>query len=224
MALTVQNIIDAVRSRAGINSDYISDGDVLPIINQVYFEMWNTLIDVNEDYFGIAPSAIAMAANTATYALPDFTKIKTLECGYDGTNYYLAEEIDRGIVGDLNASTAVGSTTNPKFDIWGNSATIYPTPTAADVTNAGKIRLYYFPAPIALTSVTQTTLIPTQFQYTIVDGVEAEAWVRMGDEKKEDRARRKFELDMKKMRDHASSRDWSAISGFISNSETYWNE
>lgn len=221
--LTAQNIIDDVRTRLTIDSNYISDADFYPLISKIYFEVYNTIIEANQDFFGTGSTAVTMIANTATYALPNAVKFESLEFAYDGTNYYKGEQIERWQWDDYDQSDGFEAS-SPVFDIWGNSATIGPVPDATDIANGGKFRIFYIPDPVAVTAASDTLLIPTTYQYTVTDGVEAEAWMKIGEQTKEDRARNKYNASLQKLRTFAAGRDLDQLIGMSWVEENYWSE
>lgn len=224
MGLTAQNVIDAIRSRLTTDSTYLSDSDLLTFISQVYFEVYNTIIEVNEDFFGAANSTVYFAANTGTYALPDYVKIESVEVSYNGEDYFRAQQIERAQIPNLNDFTSFSSASEPKFDIFGNSATFFPTPTTADVALSANYRIFGIPSPVAISAVAQTFLIPTSYEYVMIDGVEAYAWDKLGMETNGDRAEKKFETGLNKIRQFAHGRDMSRLFGMSYQDEGYFRE
>lgn len=98
--------------------------------------------DINHTDFPILTTNLV--ADQPDYSLPaseKILKLKRIEVTYDGTNYYKAEPLDIGQVGEATDTTSISSDfddSKPFYDIQYNSIFLYPIPDT-DVTRGLKL-------------------------------------------------------------------------------------
>jgi hypothetical protein len=130
-SVTIADIVARARIHADQrNSGFVSDAEALQLFNEVYPELYDELVDVDENYYITEAPGIAVSSATGTYALPgDFYKMVGVDfqAGSDRITLYRFNEADR----------------NQSF----TSATNIPT---------GTVYLRYVPAPTIYTSTSQT--------------------------------------------------------------------
>lgn len=98
--------------------------------------------DINHTDFPILTTSLVDAQQD--YSLPaseKILKLKRVEITYDGTNWYKAEPLDIGTIGEATGTTSISanfSKLSPFYDIQYNSIFLYPIPDAA-VANGLKL-------------------------------------------------------------------------------------
>lgn len=152
------------------NSNFLTTAEWNYNINNSYFELYDLLVTVYEDYFLAAPY-IFQTTSAAQYDLPnDFYKLVGLDAGLsNNNNAWISlpkfEFIERNsfIYPQLN-STLLG-VGNFRYRLMGNTLYFIPTPTAGQY-----IRAWYIPK---LTQLLEDTDIATGvsgwLEYVIVD-------------------------------------------------------
>lgn len=111
-------------------SNFTSDAEMLSIINDNYTELYDILVEANENYY-VTTTTIALTAGTSSYALAaDFYKIIGVDFAVSGSSYvtlkpYMEAERNQS----LTTSTAI------------------PT---------GTVRIRYVPAPTTFTALSQS--------------------------------------------------------------------
>lgn len=166
--MTLSELMVAVRQRADMlpaayspslssTAYFVSDPELISYINQSYFELYDLLITVYEDYFVKAPYQFQTDGTTSQYALPsDFYKLLGVDLGLtSGTSAWVTlkkfDFISRNqfVYPQLN-STYLG-VFNLRYRLVGNTLMFIPTPSGAQY-----IRLWYIPTLTTLAALTDT--------------------------------------------------------------------
>ncbi len=81
---TVQELVDLVRQRTNHeNSQFVTDPEIVALLNRSHTELYDILIGTNEDYF-VQPHPLTITAGTDSYALPsDFYKVLGVDLNID---------------------------------------------------------------------------------------------------------------------------------------------
>lgn len=130
-SVTLQSIADRARVHADMReTSFITDTEMLAIINEVWPELYDELVSVNENYY-VTTGTLTLIAGTDTYALPaDCYKLISVDFKVSGNSWislYPFGESER------NASVL-------------SQASI----------PAGEVRIRYIPAPTIFTSLSQS--------------------------------------------------------------------
>lgn len=115
-SFTVQAIMDRCRRRADMeNSNFISDAELLDLINEAHAEVWDLLVAAFQNYF-ISETNLTLTAGTTTYDLPDdFYKSVTVDLrsgaapNYSYASLFPFEEVERNSV--LTTSSSIPNAT-----------------------------------------------------------------------------------------------------------------
>lgn len=131
--VTIADIISRARTHADQrNSGFVSDAEALALFNEIWPELYDELIDIDENYYVTDAAPITISSSASSYALPsDFYKLVGVDyaasAGGNRMTLYRYNEADRNL--------AFTSTTN--------------------IPN-GVIYVRYAPAPTIYTDLTQT--------------------------------------------------------------------
>lgn len=81
---TVQELVTLVRQRANMeNTQFVTDDEIVALLNRSHTELYDTLVGVYEDYF-VTSTPVSIVANTEYYALPtDFYKALGMDLNID---------------------------------------------------------------------------------------------------------------------------------------------
>jgi hypothetical protein len=230
MALTAENVIDAIRFRTTTDSGVLSDSDLFTVINQVHYDMINKIVEVKEDFFATDPFETTLSADVNKYAMDgtimpsSILKIDSVEFAYDGTNYYRGDQIERDQIPNLNSETEWTDGATPRYDIWGSALYIWPTPSAADVTAGGKFRTWYLKRPTAISALTDVLAVPAEFEYILIDGCEYFTWNKLGQEQKAISTKNVYLGGLENMKRQLHDRDTSRMFGLDYTVDNYFNE
>lgn len=111
-SFTVQAIMDRCRRRADMeNSNFISDAELLDLINEAHAEVWDLLVAAFQNYF-VADTTITLTPGTAAYDLPDdFYKSISVDMQNAGKwdSLFPYEEVERNSV--LQTSSSIPAAT-----------------------------------------------------------------------------------------------------------------
>ncbi len=155
---TVMNLADlraAVRQRADMEkSQFVSDPELNSYINQSYFELYDLLVTLYEDYYVASPIVFATDGVTTQYPLPDgvlynaapaLYKLMGVDLGLNqASNAWVTLrkfdfiERNRYVYPQLT-STYLG-VFNLRYRIIGNTLMFIPTPSAGQY-----VRMWYVP-------------------------------------------------------------------------------
>ena len=145
--------------------------------------------DLNKTDFPILTTSTV--ASQEDYAMPaGALKIKRLEISYDGTNWYKAEPFDvteSGVATDTTSISANFSTSQPFYDMLGNSILLYPIPSSA-VTNGLKIWIAREPTYFVSTDTTKEPGFDEPFHDMVAVGASMDFAVAKGLKNKSDLA------------------------------------
>lgn len=153
-SMSLLDLRNAVRQRSDMqNSTFVSDVELNSYINQSYFELYDLLVTLFEDYY-LAPAVIFQTDGSSQYPLPDGVL-------YSGSpSLYKLMGVDLGISSNTNAwvtlkkfnfisrnryvypqltSTYLG-VFNLRYRMMGNNLLFIPTPSAGQF-----IRVWYIP-------------------------------------------------------------------------------
>jgi len=113
--------------------------------------------DINKTDYPVATTPLV--ANQRDYTLPaslKVLKVKRVDVTYDGTNYYRAAAIDSGAysqpLGNDTLVDAQFSTSDPRYDVKGNSIWLYPRASSS----TGTLRVEFFREPTEFTTASTT--------------------------------------------------------------------
>lgn len=111
--------------------------------------------------FGAEIATADTVAGQQEYTFPTtILKIKRIETTYDGINWVKVNSLDISEMSQAVSSTEF-NTNSPFFDLMDNSLFLFPTPTSSI---AGALKIWYEKEVTALTSDTDSPLIPEAFQ------------------------------------------------------------
>lgn len=176
-------IASKTRNLTNTDTTSYSDANLLIDIN-IWLQKAVTMIleSVDESDFDDARNTdypiltTSMVAGQRDYAIPvseKVLKIKRVDLSYDGVNYYRAEPLDDGELpyglGNDTNTDANFIRQNPRYDVNYNSIWLYPAPTAADVSNGGKIRIEWIRQITPFTTSDYTSVLTDS---TVVPGID----------------------------------------------------
>jgi hypothetical protein len=160
--LTLLDLKTAVRQRADMeNSSFVSDTELLSLINNSYAELYDSLVSRFEDYYSKKDTFSLSGTNTHT--LPsDFYKIRGLDYT---TGVGTSESVSKWNFSDRNSSQLGHFRSPRKYRIMGQSLTILPAESAD-----GSYVMWYIPRYSKLNLDTDTLSDVMDFdEYIIVD-------------------------------------------------------
>lgn len=190
--MTLGQLMTAVRQRAdmlpasytpstaGNTNLFVSDAELISYINQSYFELYDLLVTLYEDYYVASPLIIPTDGATQQYPLPDgtlysaapaFYKLLGVDLGIGNNNNAWVtlrkfDFIDRNryVYPQLN-STYLG-VFNLRYRLVGNTLTLIPTPSSGQY-----MRMWYIPRLTQLTATADTADgVSGWTEYMICDG------------------------------------------------------
>ncbi len=120
-----------------VNSTFVTNAEWNSYINQSYFELYDRLVTIYEDYFLAAPAAFTVSGSQNFYPLPDGTTSFTNTSGgtYAAPAFYKLLGVDCGLGLSNNAWVTV-----KKFQFIARNRFIYP---AVAATPMGPFNLQY---------------------------------------------------------------------------------
>lgn len=183
---TLGDVATKARSLTHTDTTSYTDANLLIDINLWYQKVADMILgsqddsDFDDNRNTTYPiETTPMQANVRDYLVPvseKMLKLKRVDVTWDGTNWYRAEPFDSGTfatgMGFSNASStdagfdANFDKLNPRYDYAYSAIWIMPMPTAADVTNGGKIRAEWqrnvtpFTASDYTSVLTDSTVVP----------------------------------------------------------------
>ncbi len=145
-----------------VNSKFITDSEWNTYINQSYFELYDLLVTLYEDYYLASPLSIT-TDGSAHFALPNgtnyssaapFYKLMGLDCALNSTNnaYVTLKRfdfIDRNKFVFPNITSTPLGVFNMQYRVMGSYVEMIPIPSAGQV-----LRLWYIPRLTQLLSDT----------------------------------------------------------------------
>jgi len=216
--MTLLNLRNSIRYQAKLSSTDLADSDLNTIINRNYQKVVNQIMAFNETYFEI--SALASLVNAQAYytfsIAGDFPfptnvlKITRVEASYDGTNWYVANKMDKNERGEtLNQDSIIKgafSKTKPYYYTKDKTLFFLPTPTKA-VANGAKMWAIVEQADLSADG--DIPNLPPNYHYLIEKASLADIGVRLGDFALKDRMEQDYNIGSEKMRRELSPRDIS---------------
>lgn len=174
--MTLSELMIATRQRADMlpsgytpslidTSLFVTDPEIISYINQSYFELYDLLITLYEDYYVASPLEFATDGTTSQYPLPDGTLYSAAPA------FYKLMGVDLGLASASNAfvtlkkfdfaernryvypqitSSSLG-VFNLRYRLVGNTLMFIPTPSAGQI-----VRLWYFPRLTTLSALNST--------------------------------------------------------------------
>lgn len=152
MATTLLNIRNRCRQRADmVNSQFVSDAEILGFVNASYAELYDLLIQTYEDYFVTSETFTLVTSDSGVRALAaDFYKLKGVDFQLNGqyitlypynwnTRNIRQRAVSRLSIGDYDLS----------YKILGSNIRFEPRDNAT-----GTYQLWYIPAYTALSADT----------------------------------------------------------------------
>ena len=150
-SVTLASLTARARQRADlVNNENVSDAEAESYVNQSLAELYDIIVQADEDYFTIWKPIIALPG-VGTYDMsllsPQLLKLRGIDIPWNGTMYNLtAGRIEFGERNDLNGPLPTYSMGFPsRFYMTGTNITLLPTPTTGFT---GKI--WYVPKPPVL--------------------------------------------------------------------------
>jgi len=180
--MTLSELMVATRQRADMlptgytpslsSTDYfVSDPELISYINQSYFELYDLLITLYEDYYIQAPLIFQTNGTDSQYPLPnDFYKLMGVDLGLASTTnaWVTIKKFDfiarnRYVYPQLT-STYLG-VFNLRYRLVGNNLMFIPTPSAGQY-----VRMWYIPTLTTLSALSSTVQgISGWTEYVICD-------------------------------------------------------
>ena len=163
----------AAQQRADrVNSNFVTLPEWNSYIGQSYYELYDLLITLYEDFFVKAPYTFATDGTTSQYTLPtDFYKLLGVDMGYpnaSGQGWITVKKynfIARNRFVFPQVNSALVGVYNPQYRLMGNTIMFIPTLSAGQ-----SVRLWYIPKltqPLADTDI--ITGVSGWTEYIIVD-------------------------------------------------------
>lgn len=168
--LSLGQIRAMAKQRADMeNSGFVTTSEWNTYINQSYFELYDLLVTVYEDYFLTGPTPLVTTGDN-TIALPnDFYKLMGVDGSPNSTNAFVTlkkfDFIARNrYIYPQQVNTLLG-VFNPQYRVMGNNLMLIPTPPAGQT-----IRIWYIPRVTQLLQDTDTLDgVSGWNEYVIVD-------------------------------------------------------
>lgn len=164
--MNLNDLQTSVRFKSNItNTAIISDAQITTELNQGYYELFKSIVDVNEDFFEEQNTKFDLGQNSSLYSLPtDLVKFKQLRVAYSTPSgledYKVCRSYDPSEVGNVALDEENVPASTPIVDVTNNYMRIKPTPSSV-VTDGGII--YYIARPSALVNSADTPVIPTEY-------------------------------------------------------------
>lgn len=154
-----------------VGSNFVTLPEWNTYLNQSYFELYDLLITLYEDYYVQDPYEFTTDGTTAQYPLPDdFYKLLGVDCGIgSGVNGFVTlhkfDFIQRNRYIYPNVSGSFLGVFNLRYRLVGNTLMFIPTPNGNQV-----IRMWYIPKLVQLLKDTDImTGISGWTEYVLVD-------------------------------------------------------
>ena len=163
--MTLSELITAVRFKSNItNTATLSDDQITTELNQGYWEIFRSIVEVNEDYYEEQKTVFDLSANIDFMALPDdHIKFKQLRLAYttpsDDGDYVIAKSYDPSEI-NRPANEETVPVNSPIVDVTNNFYRIKPTPDSGVVSGG---QLYYIARPSALVNSADSPVIPSEY-------------------------------------------------------------
>jgi len=162
---TLATLRTRVRERADmVDSDFISDTELLTYINESYAELYDILVATYEDYY-TEETSLSLSDGSGTISLPaDFYKLRGLDKDVGGqwTAVYKFNFNDR------NARPT--GARNPQLRETYYRIVRQDLKLAPEATADGSYRLWYIPEFTALVAESDTVDVPAGFdEYIVID-------------------------------------------------------
>lgn len=213
----LSNIYSNVRFRSSKDSTTLTDASLLILANKYFYQIVRQLIDLNEDVYAEI-SSTALVAAQKEYSLPSDSAstpfgsgsidVQRVEVTYDGTNWYVADEIDltnmkTPILGDTDANiNANFSKSAPKYAYADRSIWLFPVPVSTDSVAGGNtnLRIYWIKRPGELTADTNTPELPKDFLNILEEGMLIDVFQKFGRAGESTQSYQKFNQMIETMR------------------------
>lgn len=170
--LTLAQLKSQIRFRADmVNSQFVTDAELLTYINHSYEELYDLLVQkYGDDYFVATPFTITTNGTSDTFALPtDFQKLLGVDLALSTTaDSYVTirrfEFQDRNRYSVPNFQSFYG-VTNLRYRLRGNTLWLTPIPAGGQT-----LRVFYVPQQIPLSADTDVADdLGGWLEYVIVD-------------------------------------------------------
>ncbi len=149
---TLSDIKTRVRERADmVNSQFISDSEMLSYVNSAYQELYELLVNTNEDYYTTSTTFTLSSSDNGVYALPsDFFKLRGVEYLLSG-EYITIYPYNWNERNSYNKSVtqALRPTGGRAYRMMGSNLRIRPSDSAV-----GSYQMWYVPTLTALSADT----------------------------------------------------------------------
>lgn len=151
---TLSDLRTRVRERADmVNSQFISSSEILSYINAAYQELYELLVNTNEDYYTTSTTFSLTSSDNGVYALPsDFFKLRGVEflLGGEYITLYPYNWNDRNSY-NKSVAYALRPTGGRAYRMMGSNLRVQPTDNAV-----GSYQIWYVPTLTALSADSDT--------------------------------------------------------------------
>ncbi len=152
-----------------VNSTFVSDAEIMAYTNSSYAELYDLIIQSDQDYFTTTPVAFTLASgDNGIYALPaDFYKLRGVDYQLGG-NYVTVYPYDWNERNSQNGVANIVTSMDIRYRLMGANLRIEPKDNAT-----GSYQLWYIPAYTPLT--TSASVLNTQItkqnweEYLVLD-------------------------------------------------------
>ncbi len=145
---TLSDIRTRIRERADkVNSQFVTNAELLSLINGSYAELWDLIIQSCEDYFTTTTTFTLTSSDSGVYALPAaFYKLRGLDYSIGGS-YVTVPSYDWNARNDAVDIVNIQTGLDVSYRIMGTNLKIEPRDNAT-----GGYQLWYIPAYTALSA------------------------------------------------------------------------
>lgn len=142
----------------------ITDADILRWINDSQRE-----IAVHNDLLQTIATTNVVAAEDQYPLPPDVLTLRSVRFGGRKLSHLSQAEVANFIQSQGTGSGQEATGTPTHYSSWGLKVDLYPTPAAANLTQAEKLQIYYTRQPTTMTSLVETPELPLQYHNRIVE-------------------------------------------------------
>lgn len=142
--ITLAELLDRIRQRGEIRSNYVSDATMYDWINSGIAELHRGIVNINPDFYMADPSTVAVSSGTSTYSLPaDFYMGRGADVQLEDSTWINMRKFNWGERNNLPYSTTERRWTTYRF----TDADFRLTPEPAW---SGNCRIWYVYTPPVL--------------------------------------------------------------------------
>ena len=222
MSITLLELRTQAREMADmVDNDFIGDSELNNYINFAIAELYDLLINADNDYYLADPYTGTTVANQSDYALPsDFYKLKGIDVKINGQDWLKISKFnfnERNRFDDFGAWTLLGIA-NVRYRVMGSNVKFTPIPDASL-----EYRIWYVPTIAKLSSDSDTLDDINQYS----DFVIINAAMKMLNKEESDVSALASERNriIKRIQENAKDRDPSeaeSITDIHTDNNDYW--